>query len=164
MSIFTKTTTAKPVKTPDAQKIVYVYAFVLVIFVVCQLFTYDDFVRLTESFWLPGGLPVAHFLSCLIVIGELFAIPFLLRMRLSQLMRVISMVLGWLVLIIWLFLTLWVNLTINSISNIGFLGTLVDLTPGWWAVYISVAMCLLAIWSSWGLWPCGTGRLTKSKK
>ena len=163
MSIFTKATTAKPAKMHNAQNIIYVYTFVLIIFVVCQLFTYDDFVRLIESFWLPGGLPVAHFLSCLIVIGELFAIPFLLRMSLSQLMRIISMVLGWFVPIIWLFLTLWVNLTINSISNIGFIGTLVNLTPGWWAVYISFAMCLLAIWSSWGLWPLGISKETKHK-
>jgi hypothetical protein len=153
MSIFTKATSAKPVRTRDAQKIIYAYILILIVFIVCQLFTYDGFVRLLESFWLPGGLTTVHFLGCLIVICELFALPFLLRMDMSRLMRIISMILGWMVPLIWILLTLWVNLTVNAISNVGFLGTVVQTTPGWWAVCVSVALCLLAVWSSWGLWP-----------
>lgn len=164
MSIFTKATPAGQVKSSDSQKIAYIYAFVLVIFVICQLFTYDDFIRLIESFWLSGSLQLANFLGCLIVTSELFALPFLLRMDLSPLMRIISMVLGWIAPIIWLVLMLWINLTINAISNVGFFGSLVRLTPGWWAVYLSFAMCILAVWSSWGLWPFKTKSEIKHKK
>lgn len=153
MRIIIKTTPAPDAKTPETQKIIYVYALVLVVFVLCQLFTYDDFLRLIDSFWLPGGTPTANILGCIIVICELFALPFLLRMNLSPLMRVVSMVLGWIVPVIWLFLSLWINLTVNAISNIGYLGTVVQITPGWWTFYISIAIGLLAIWSSWGLWP-----------
>jgi len=163
MSIFTKISTARIARTADSQKIVYIYAFILLVFVVCQLFKYDDFIRLIESFWLPGGLLVANLMSCLIVISELFALPFLLRMDLSHLMRAISMALSWLAPTIWLFLTLWINLTINAISNVGFFGSLVRLTPGWWAVFMSVALCLLAAWSSWGLWPTNNRKMVKQK-
>lgn len=153
MSIFAKATPARTVRTSDTQRVIYAYVFVLVILILCQLFTYDGFLRLLESFWLPGGIPTAHILGSFIIVCELFALPFLLRMDLSHLMRIISMVLSWLVPAIWLFLALWINLTVNAISNVGFLGAVVQIVPGWWAVYISIAMGLLAIWCSWGLWP-----------
>jgi type IV secretory pathway TrbL component len=60
---------------------------------------------------------------------------------------------GWIVPVIWFFLSIWTNLTINAIANIGYLGTIVQITPGWWAVCTSIAIGLLAVWSSWGLWP-----------
>lgn len=161
MSIFTKTTPAREARTSDIKKIIYTYVLILVVFILCQLFAFDDFLRLLDSFWLPGGLPTAHILGSFLVVCELFALPFLLRMNLSPLMRVVSMVLSWLVPAIWLFLTLWINLTVNAISNVGFLGTIVQIMPGWWAVYVSVALALLAIWSSWGLWPLTIHRTKK---
>lgn len=153
MSIYTKATVAKVPRTPESQKIVYAYAVILIVFVLCQLFTFDGFVRLLESFWLPSGAKFAQVLASIIVFCELFALPFLLRMKLSLLMRIISMVLSWLVPIIWLILTLWLNVTVNAISNVGFLGTIVRITPGWWAFCVSIAIGLMSIWSSWGLWP-----------
>lgn len=153
MSILTKATSANQPKTADSQKIIYFYALILIIFLLCQLFSYEDFVLLIESFWLPGGDPFARFLSSLIVASELFALPFLLRMKLSSLMRVISMVLSWIVPIVWISLSLWVNLTTNAISNMGFLGSVVRITPGVYTVLISIALAILSIWSSWALWP-----------
>jgi hypothetical protein len=153
MRIVTKVVPAKAVRTADTQKVIYAYAFILVIFVLCQLFTFNDFLKLIDSFWLPGGVPTANILGSIIVICELFALPFLLRMSLSPLMRIICMVMSWLVPLIWIFMTFWINLTINSISNVGFLGTTIQIIPGWWAVCVSLALSLITIWSSWGLWP-----------
>jgi len=129
------------------------YAIILIVFVLAQLFTFDDFLILLDSFWLPGGKPVACLLGSIIVVCEVFAVPFLLNVKMSPLMRDISMVLGWLVPIIWLKLSLWLVLTVNAVSNIGLLGTKIRLMPGWWAVFFSVALGVLAFWSSWGLWP-----------
>jgi type III secretory pathway component EscU len=137
----------------DVQKVIFAYSLMLIIFVLCQLFTYDGFIRLLESFWLPGGATTARLLGSVIVVCELFALPFLLRMDLSRLMRIISMVLGWVVPAIWILLTLWINLTVNAISNVGFLGSVIKIQPGWWAVCMSVGLGLFAAWSSWGLWP-----------
>jgi len=161
MNILTKATSAKKPKTKESQNIAYMYAAILVIFALAQLFTFEKFLVLLESFWFPGGKPVAYLLGSLIVVCEVMALPFLLRLKLSPLMRITSMVLGWLVPIIWLFLTLWLLFTVNSVSNIGFLGTSVKLLPGWWAVFVCIAVGILAIWASWGLWPCAKQKIKK---
>ena len=153
MSVFVKATPAKEPRTRETQKIAYMYAALLVVFALSQLFNFDSFLTLLESFWLPGGVPVAHLLGGIIVVSEVFALPFLFGMRLSPSTRIISMILGWLTPLIWLKLSLWLNLTINAVSNMGFLGTTVRLIPGWWAVFFSIAIGLLAAWASWGLWP-----------
>ena len=153
MSIFVQATDAGKPKTKNVKTIALLYAAVILVFVVAQLFSFEDFMTLLDSFVLPGGSRTAQILAAVIVIAEVFALPFLLRMRLSPAMRVVSMVCGWLVALIWLALSLWVMLSVNAISNIGFLGDVVHLTPGWWTVLFSVALGILAAWASWGMWP-----------
>lgn len=161
MKIFVKTTPTKKAKTPDSQKIAYMYAAVLVVLTVAQLFTFDRFTTLLEGFNLPGDVPIAHLLGGLFVVGGVLALPFLLGFRLSPLMRIVSMVMGWVVPLLWLFITLWLVMSNNPSSNVGFLGSVVKLMPGWWAVFVSIAMGILAAWSSWGLWPFDTNKKAK---
>ncbi|MFZ2125291.1 MAG: hypothetical protein WAV01_01555 [Candidatus Saccharimonadales bacterium] len=156
MKFFVEAVPAKAPKTKEAKNVAYLYAAILVIFVLAQLFTFDDFLRLVTSFDVPGGKAVSYFLASLIVSAEVLALPFLLGMSASPLMRIISMVLGWIVPAIWIFFAVWLNVTINAVSNIGFLGTAVNLTPGWWAVCFGIAMAILAAWASWGMWPFKT--------
>lgn len=153
MSIFVKATPALKPKTSDSQQIAYYYAIILTVFALAQLFAFNDFITLLSSFWLPGGDPIATLLGGVIVASEVFAIPFLIGMNLSSLMRYFSMFLCWLTPAIWLFLSLWVNFTVNAITNIGFLGTKVQLMPGPWTILLCIALGILAAWSSWGLWP-----------
>lgn len=153
MSIFVKSTIAQKSRTVDAQRIAYFYAAILVVFALAQLFTFDDFIRLLESFVSPSMAPIADLLGGVIVVGEIFALPFLLRMDTSPLMRFVSMGFSWLVPAIWFKLSLLLVLTTNAIHNVGFLGTKVSLTPGWWAVFFSIALGILAAWAGWGLWP-----------
>lgn len=161
MNLFGQSTPPKEPRTKDAQKMAYLYAALLIIFAVSQLFNFDEFLTLLESFWLSGGAPVAHLLGGIIVVSEVFALPFLLGMRLSPTMRIISMILGWLTALIWLKLAFWLNLTINAVSNMGLLGTTVRLEPGWWAIPFSLSLCILAAWAGWGLWPFTIQRKTK---
>lgn len=161
MSIFVKATVAAKPKTKEVSQVAYFYAVILVIMVLCQLFTFDSFLILIESFWLPIGVPMTHLLTGIIVVSEVFAIPFLLGMKLSPLMRLLSMFLGWLVPFIWLILNLWINLSINNITSVGFLGGVVDIMPGWWAVFISISFGILAAWASWGMWPLNSKRPPK---
>ena len=153
MNIFVKATPSKKPRTEESQKIIYFYVAVLVILAVSQLFSFDKFLVLLESFALPGGSTTAYFIGSLLVTSEVLALPFLLRLEVSPLMRVTSMALGWLVPMIWIFLSLWLKLTSSTVSNIGFLGTVVHIIPGWWAVFISISILFLSIWASWGLWP-----------
>lgn len=128
-----------------------VYATLLVLFAVSQLFGFEDFQLLVDSFWLPGGESFANFLAGFIVVVEVFALPFLLRMKVSPLMRVVSMVAGWLVPLIWLGLSLWLLFTINAVTNIGLLGTLFALEPSIGTVFVGVVLAALAIWVSLGM-------------
>lgn len=149
---------AKP-KTKDSQKMAYFYAGLLVILVLSQLFTFDEFLKLLISYNLPGGEVMANFAGSLIVISEVFALPFLLRIKLSPAMRVASMVFSWIASASWLKLAVWLVSTSDTIINFGLFGTLVTLNVGWWAIFFSLAICTMAAWSSWGLWP-----LQKSRK
>lgn len=131
----------------------YAYTALLTVLVLCQLFTFDEFLNLLVGFNLPGGEVMANLVGSLIVISEVFALPFLLKIDLSPLMRIVSMVFSWIIPAIWLKLAIWLVANGNYGVNFGLLGTLVDLNIGWWAIFFSLAMGVMAIWSSWGLWP-----------
>lgn len=153
MSILSPAILAQEARTRDSKKIAYFYVFILVVAVFCQLFTYDDFISLLGNFSLPGGEVAPHLLGSVLVISEVLALPFLLRLKTSLFMRYVSMVFSWIVPMIWTFLAFWVCLYPVTISNFGFLGTVVSLVPGWWTVFVCLALGLLSVWASWGLWP-----------
>jgi hypothetical protein len=148
-------TTEKPIKpsTKSSGFVAYLYAFILIVMALSQLFAFDKYINHFESFNLPGGLLFAHVLPSVIVTVEVLAVPFLLRIHLSELMKVISMMLGWVVGFIWLQLSLLLVLKPNSVENIGIFGTKVTVTPSWWVVFFSVLLLIMSIWASWGLWP-----------
>lgn len=153
MSFIVKATSAPKPKTSDVTKVALLYAGVLVVIAALQLFSFEGTLGVFESFWIPGGRPIAHLLAAFVITAEVFALPFLFRMKLSPLARRISMVLGWVVPAIWLSISLWLIVTVNAVSNIGLLGTVVHMLPGWWMVCLSLALGILAAWSSWGMWP-----------
>ncbi len=158
MSILVKATPAPVPRTDTAKQISLLYAAILVVLVVTQLFSFDEFIELFSAFDLPGGAALAP----IVIVVELFAIPFLLRMALSPAFRWLSMSLGWFAAAIWLFVSWWVATTYPDVTTIGFFGTILDVAPGWWAVLVSLAFGILAAWSSWGLWP-GSRRHTAKK-
>lgn len=153
MNVFDKVTSAPKPKTCESQQIAYAYAVILTVFLLTQLFTFDKFIILLKDFSLPGGAPMAHFLGSVIVTSELLALPFLLGQKLSPLMRIISMILGWFVPFLWLSLSLWLIVTAKFIPNFGVFGTVIDLLPGWWTIFICIALGIMAAWASWGMWP-----------
>lgn len=161
MSILVKATPAPKARTETARKIALFYASILVIFVVAQLYTFDEFIELFVAFNLPFGAGFAYSLAPTLIVAELFAIPFLLRMAVSPAFRYLSMGLGVLASVSWLFVSWWVAATYPGVTTIGFFGTVIDLAPGWWAVLASLAFVILSIWSAWGLWPGKRTPITK---
>ncbi|MDB5179460.1 MAG: rane protein of unknown function [Candidatus Saccharibacteria bacterium] len=153
MSIFPQPTPAPTPKTKNVEKIAIFYAVILVIMAVAQLFTFDEFLNLVTSFNFPGGIRYAHFIAAFVVVAEVFALPFLLRMPLSTAFRWFSMILGWFVALVWAKITIWLVIQDSIVTNVGFLGTVVSLMPGWWAIFMSIALGILAAWASWGMWP-----------
>lgn len=150
--------TAKPAarpRTDTATKAALIYAFILVVMAVCQLFTFEDFTTLIESYALPFAPWFIAALPAFIVAMEVFALPFLLRMTLSDAFRWLSLLCGWVVPLLWVIVSGWSARTLSGdiFSTIGFLGSLGSIPVGWWAVGFSLSMALLAAWASWGMWP-----------
>lgn len=153
MKDFLKSSLPQPPKSSDSKKAAYLFSAILVIFALGQLFTFNDFLDLICGYRLIGGVFVGRLFGGLLVIFEVFALPFLLGMRLNQTFRIISMIMGWLASLGWLKLSIWLNISVNSVNNVGFLGTKIQLVPGLWAISFSFALCILSAWASWGLWP-----------
>lgn len=130
------------------------FAAILVVLVVLQLFGFSKFAGVIDDMWLPGvNGASSKLMAALVVTMEVFAVPFLLRMRLSPAMRVVSMVFGWLSVAWWLYVLIWQNVTVTAISNTGLLGSALTVPTGWWSVCFMLGVAVLAAWASWGLWP-----------
>jgi|GEM_PF-751813 len=107
------------------QKCTWIAAGMLVVMLVCQLFTFESFPALLAT--LTGvGEPYALLLATKIVLLELLAIPFLLEMKLSMLLRAVSAFAGILVSYFWLLLCL---LTPN-VTESGVFGATLSLGGG----------------------------------
>lgn len=156
MSMFVSATESRAPKTKNSGMISLLYAAIIVILLVAQLFTYEDLPALIGGLGLLGGEACGPTTAVVLVVLELLALPFLLRMRLSPAFRVVSMAAGWLTAGTLLFLTIWE--TAVHTSNSVLLGATVPLPVGAWNVCVSLALCVLAAWASWGLWPLGPTR------
>lgn len=153
MSLFAKPTPPPRPKTKNVPSVSIGLAAVLVVMVVAQLFTFESFHQVIAAMRLPGGDAVAPVQAAIIVTLEVLALPFLLSMRLSPAMRVVSMVSGWLVILAWLKAALWENLSSHDIVSSGLLGDTIPLPVGWWSVLFLLALGVLGAWAAWGMWP-----------
>lgn len=161
MSFFVQATVPPHPKTKNIITISLLVSAILTVLIIAQLFTFEDFPAVIASLWLPGGEVMARFLAALLVVIEVFSLPFLLSMRLSPLFRVVSMVCGWLVVVIWSAIAIWENLMAGTIANGGLLGATIPLPTGWWNVFFSLALGVLVTWVSWGMWPFRGGKSEK---
>lgn len=149
----TKAKNAPQPRTKNIGIIAQFFAALLLVMAIGQLFSFEKFIPLLQEFNFPGGDPTALFVATVVVTSEIFALPFLLRMKLSPLMRIVSMICGWVAVSAWLKLTLWAIMTKPNVDTVGLLGASVDLPVGWWSVLVSLALIVLAVWTTWGLWP-----------
>ncbi|HEV7952039.1 MAG TPA: hypothetical protein VGO98_01560 [Candidatus Saccharimonadales bacterium] len=153
MSFFVQPTPAVKPKTNLVRYASIGLAAVFVILAVAQLYSFEAFPDVINSLGLYGGRPMANLYAALLVTGEVLAIPFLLGMRLSPAMRVVSMVSGWLVIAAWLKIAVYIEVTTNAISNTGILGATIPVTPGWWIVIVFILLGVVTAYVSRGLWP-----------
>ena len=147
------TSPVKP-KTKDSALAAQVYAGILVVVEVVWLLGFDRFVAALDSYGLPGwngGLVAA---ICLSLFG-IFALPFLLQMKLSPAMRFVSMVSSWLMVALWLTLSVWSTVFSDQIPSVALVAPVLELPPGWWMITLATGIGILCVWSTWGLWPYG---------
>lgn len=137
------------------------FAAIILSMAVAQLFHFEDFVPLVESYRLPGGVVSAHLFASCIVVLEVAALPFLLRMPLSLAMRFVSMASGWLVVVFWLAVQVYLNVNGISSDNSGLLGTVVETNVSWMTVFGLLLLGAFAAWISWGMWPLAHRKATR---
>ena len=130
-----------------------IYAFIITVMVALQLFAFEDFIPIINDYVLPSGLTTPAFVAAVIVAVEVFALPFLLRMSLSPLMRWFSLVCSVAVASAWVKLSLWALWNNNLLENSGMLGSKIAIPAGWLAVVLSFGLLVLACVCVWGMWP-----------
>lgn len=151
MSIFANVSNPPAPKTKNSKTIAIYLAGIFVVFAVAQLFGFENFLEILSSEEVFGGEVGSKLFAVLIVVFEVFSLPFLLRMKVSRLMRFSSMICGWLATAIWLYVC--IRFLPSGSSDIGLLGGIVELTPGWWSVFMILGLGIMSAWASWGMWP-----------
>lgn len=101
-----------------------VAAAILVVMALVHLFRIDTLIPILDGA-LPGGTGWATFIAVLIVLSEVFAVPFALRMKLSLLAHFKSGMLMVLAPLLWLLIAIW---TFGTGASTGLFGEFVN-TP-----------------------------------
>lgn len=129
------------------------YAALITVMVVGQLFNFEDFIPAIGELQLPGMEAYAAVIAAIVVITEVFALPFLLRMSLSPLMRWVSLVCSVLVAIGWLKLSILA--VMNDGVKVPLLGTKLEsllIEPNV-AFVLSLLMTAIALFVVHGMLP-----------
>jgi len=119
-------------------------AAVYICFAVLQLITFEK---------LPGALAVAlpvgmaektHILAAILVVSEVYALPFLLGMQLSFAMRILSAVFAYIVALV-IVLIGYITFT-SPIPNTGLGGGYVPIPGGSWLFWFGIGILTLLVW------------------
>ncbi len=136
-----------------ARNAAWFYAFVLTIMALGQLYGFEKFIPIISDYWLPGGHGTDTLVACLIVMAEVFALPFLLRMRLSPLMRWVGLASSVIVPAIWIKLSVFSFVQGAPLANGGIVGYAVDVPTMTIQLVLSFFLLALALYTAYGLWP-----------
>lgn len=109
---------------------IYILAALIILMVVSQLMTIEKLLPIMDSYQLPGGSSIVKALVFVMATSGVFALPFLLRMRLSPLFRIASAALLNIYSLIWLALGVWVTINNPPLSGTGVFGSLLTSIPG----------------------------------
>lgn len=150
--IFPKAVKPPKLVKPYAPLLGYVAAGAIALLAVIHLFRIDTLVPIVDEV-LPGGTGVASLFIVIVVLAEVFAIPFLLRMKLSPLAHVFSGFLAILAPLMWTLLAVW---SFTTDLSIGIFGGFIDVPATWYVI----TLCF--IWLSfnfYALWALGYNNL-----
>lgn len=131
-------------------------ALVLVSMALIHLYRIDTFIPILDTA-LPGGGVAASLISLLIVLSEIFAIPFALRMRLSPLAHLVSGALLVLAPLWWVLIDIW---TMSLANTTGQLGEFANAPSTLWLVLLNVAWLMFNYLTLYSL---GYGRLSTKR-
>lgn len=135
-------TAQSPKNKVGGQVMIFVYALaaVITLMVVSQLMTIEKLLPIMDNYQLPGGSSTVKVLVFAMAISGVFALPFLLRMRLSPLFRIVSVTLLNVHSLIWLVLGIWVTLNNPPLSGTGIFGSLLSSIPDGAVLPLGIAL------------------------
>ncbi len=140
-----KKSTSVLVDRVNAVRFVSLYlAFIFLVMALTQLFSFEAFPQTIAQLIEGQHNIVSHIIAAVIVVLEVFALPYLLAMKIPRYVRHASLLSAWFSLAIWFSLSLLEQLSAGTIANIGIFGASVVVPSGWWLVcYIAALMVLL---------------------
>lgn len=142
-------TPAPKLRHPKGEYMGWVSAIVIMFFAVVHLFRIDTFVpELQMVFGFNRVVVPLLIIASLIVCAEVFALPFLFRMRLSPLARYISGAFSVLVPLFWLLVSIW---TLNQGISTAQLGEFVSLPSTWLLIIVNTIWLIFACLTIWAL-------------
>ena len=150
MSLFVSATPPPRAKTANIQVITVLLAGLLASTALLQLFKFEEFPERLIAVGIDQGL--APLLATFLVVTQVFALPFILRMQLSPAFRTVSMVFGWLASLKLLGVAVLENIYLPGGLDAVF-GATLPIPIGIWTISATLALCVLVAWVSWGMWP-----------
>ena len=140
-------TTPPTPRLPRIQSAAWLAAGMLIVMLVAQLFTYESFASVLSVVLPFNDSVLVTIASAKVVVLELLALPFLLNMRLSRLMRFVSAACAIVISVFWFFIVL----TNAHVSNSALFGDTLKLPGGAvaaiWAAILLGALIYVCMWS-----------------
>lgn len=134
---FATATLPPKLKNKNAQWFAWLLAGIFLLLSLVQLVRFEKFITLIEDYLPDGGVAAGQVIAALLVVFEVFALPFLLRMKLSPLMRIFSMVCGWLASLLLLGLVILMSSSQLTISDSGTFGLIANIASSEWAIWFA---------------------------
>ncbi len=150
--IFPKAVKPPKLVKPYAPVLGYVAASILAVVAIIHLFRIDTLVPIINDV-LPGANGSAGTFVVVVVLAEVFALPFLLRIKLSPLAHIVSGFLAVLAPLMWMLLAIW---SYGTELSVGQFGEFVHM-PSTWLVVIANAVWLC--FNFYTLWSLGYNNL-----
>ncbi|NCU30999.1 hypothetical protein EOM57_04305 [Candidatus Saccharibacteria bacterium] len=134
-------------------------AAVSIFFAVIHLFRIDMFVPLVDSYML-GGIIIASLKVVAVVLAEVFAVPFALRMKLSPLAHRISGALLVFAPLYWTLVTIW---NYDTDVSTGQFSSFVETPSGLMPIVLNLTWLVFTLATLWAL-GYGTYKLPERRK
>lgn len=154
VSMITLPSAVKPPKTVKPYGILLgrIAAAILIIMALIHLFRIDTFIPTLDNL-MPGGQLIACVTAMVIILSEVFAVPFALRMKLSPLAHVVSGLLLAFAPLWWLLVGIW---SFGFPGSIGIFGSFLDVPS---AALVLVVCFLWVAFNYYTLYTLGYNRL-----
>lgn len=134
-------------RTKQGPMLGWIAAVILIVSSLVHLFRIDTFVP-ELSLALGSNQTLTLWIASILVSMEVFALPFLMRMRLSTLAQYVSGAFAVVVPLVWLLISIW---TFGSNSSTAQLGEFVSLPSSWVLIVVNLVWLTFSYYTIWAL-------------